>query len=40
MPAWQQAQKKASELLGADGVDLLAKTAWKLGVPEADFLEN
>lgn len=30
-PAWEQGQKKAVELLGADGMDLLAKMAGKLG---------
>ena len=30
VPAWEQAQKKASELLGEDGVALLTKTAKKL----------
>ena len=30
VPAWDQGQKKASELLGQDGVTLLTKTAKKL----------
>lgn len=32
VPAWEQAQKKASELLGEQGVALLATTASKLGL--------
>ena len=31
--AWEEAQGKATELLGEDGVALLAKTAGKLGMP-------
>ena len=33
VPAWEQAQRQAEELLGEDGVALLAKTASKLGMP-------
>jgi DNA-binding MarR family transcriptional regulator len=33
IPAWEQAQKKAEELLGEAGVSMLAKTAGKLGMP-------
>lgn len=32
VPAWEQAQEKASELLGEEGVATLAKTASKLGL--------
>lgn len=32
VPAWEQAQEKASELLGEEGVAMLAKTASKLGL--------
>src|SRR6202011_1430582 len=35
VPAWEQAQQQAEELLGEDGVALLSKTASKLGMPEA-----
>src|SRR5881392_2576600 len=31
VPAWEQAQQQAGELLGEDGVALLTKTAKKLG---------
>jgi DNA-binding MarR family transcriptional regulator len=31
IPAWEKAQRKATEMLGEDGVELLAKTAAKLG---------
>ncbi len=34
VPAWEQAQQQASELLGEDGVALLTKTASKLGMPQ------
>jgi DNA-binding MarR family transcriptional regulator len=34
VPAWEKAQRKAAELLGDDGVALLARTAGKLGIPE------
>ena len=33
VPAWEQAQRQAGELLGEDGVALLTKTASKLGMP-------
>ena len=33
VPAWEQAQRQAEELLGADGVALLTRTAGKLGMP-------
>ena len=36
VPAWEQAQQKAGELLGEDGVALLTKTARKLGMPQAN----
>src|SRR6184192_2460434 len=32
VPAWEQAQQQAGELLGEDGVALLTKTASKLGM--------
>jgi len=35
VPAWEQAQQQAGELLGEDGVALLTKTASKLGMPQA-----
>ena len=35
VPAWEQAQEKASELLGKDGVALLTKTAKKLRMLQA-----
>ena len=35
VPAWEQAQRQAGELLGEDGVALLTKTASKLGMPQA-----
>jgi len=34
VPAWEKAQGKAAELLGGDGVALLARAAEKLGIPE------
>src|SRR5437879_7271034 len=34
VPAWEQAQQQAGELLGEDGVALLTKTAKKLGMPQ------
>src|SRR5437868_12200005 len=34
VPAWEQAQSQATELLGEDGVALLTKTASKLGMPQ------
>jgi DNA-binding MarR family transcriptional regulator len=33
LPAWEEAQRKASELLGPAGVDVVHKTAQKLGFP-------
>jgi DNA-binding MarR family transcriptional regulator len=33
VPAWEQAQQQATELLGEDGVALLNATASKLGMP-------
>lgn len=33
-PSWEKAQQKAGELLGEDGVAVLAKTASKLGMPQ------
>jgi DNA-binding MarR family transcriptional regulator len=33
LPAWEQAQHKAGELLGPEGVALLINTASKLGMP-------
>jgi len=35
VPAWERAQQQAGELLGADGLALLTKTASKLGMPQA-----
>ena len=35
VPAWEQAQQQAAELLGEDGVALLNATASKLGMPQA-----
>jgi DNA-binding MarR family transcriptional regulator len=35
IPAWEQAQRQASELLGSDGVALLDKATEKLGWPGA-----
>jgi len=35
VPAWEQAQQQAGELLGEDGVALLTETAKKLGMPQA-----
>ena len=32
VPAWEQAQQRAGELLGQDGLALLTKTARKLGI--------
>jgi DNA-binding MarR family transcriptional regulator len=34
VPAWEQAQQQAGELLGEDGVALLTKTTSKLGMPQ------
>jgi DNA-binding MarR family transcriptional regulator len=36
VPAWEQAQRRATELLGEEGVALLGKAAKKLGGPRAD----
>jgi DNA-binding MarR family transcriptional regulator len=36
VPAWEQAQRQAGELLGTEGIALLAKAARKLGGPRAD----
>jgi DNA-binding MarR family transcriptional regulator len=33
VPAWEQAQRKAGELLGMEGVALLTNTTSKLGMP-------
>ena len=33
VPAWEQAQQQAAELLGEDGVALLTRTASTLGMP-------
>jgi DNA-binding MarR family transcriptional regulator len=35
VPAWEQAQRQAGELLGEDGVALLTRAAGKLGAPQA-----
>jgi DNA-binding MarR family transcriptional regulator len=34
VPAWEQAQRQAEELLGEDGIALLNKAASKLGMPQ------
>jgi DNA-binding MarR family transcriptional regulator len=36
VPAWEQAQRQAAELLGDEGIALLDKAARKLGGPRAD----
>jgi DNA-binding MarR family transcriptional regulator len=36
VPAWEKAQRQATELLGGDGIALLDQTARKLGKPGAD----
>ena len=36
VPAWEQAQQQAGELLGEDGVAVLSKTVSKLGMPQAN----
>ena len=36
VPAWEQAQRRASELLGGEGVTLLDKAARKVGMSPAD----
>jgi DNA-binding MarR family transcriptional regulator len=35
VPAWEQAQKQAEELLGDEGIALLNKAANRLGMPQA-----
>src|SRR5438552_1543201 len=35
VPAWEQAQRQAEELLGDEGIALLNKAAKKLGMPQA-----
>jgi DNA-binding MarR family transcriptional regulator len=35
VPAWEEAQRQATEFLGADGIALLTKAAGKLGMPQA-----
>ena len=35
VPAWEQAQKQAEELLGDEGIALLNKAAKRLGMPQA-----
>jgi DNA-binding MarR family transcriptional regulator len=34
VPAWEQAQRQAKELLGVEGITLLNKAAKKLGTPQ------
>src|SRR6201997_4863929 len=36
VPAWEEAQRQATELLGDEGIGLLDKTSRKLGGPRAD----
>ena len=36
VPAWEEAQRQATELLGSEGVALLNRAARKLGGPRAD----
>src|SRR2546421_9011736 len=36
VPAWEEAQRQATELLGNDGIALLDKATKKLGGPRAD----
>jgi DNA-binding MarR family transcriptional regulator len=36
VPAWEKAQRQAEELLGEDGVALLARTVPRLGVPRTN----
>jgi DNA-binding MarR family transcriptional regulator len=36
VPAWEEAQRQAAELLGEEGIALLDKAARKLGGPRAD----
>ncbi len=35
VPAWEQAQSRATEFLGEDGIALLSKAASKVGMPQA-----
>ena len=35
VPAWEEAQSRATEFLGEDGIALLSKAASKLGMPQA-----
>jgi DNA-binding MarR family transcriptional regulator len=35
VPAWEQAQRQAADLLGDEGIALVSKAAGKLGMPEA-----
>jgi len=37
VPAWEQAQQQAEELLGKDGVALLTKTVTKVGMPQINL---
>jgi DNA-binding MarR family transcriptional regulator len=36
VPAWEEAQRRASELLGDEGIALLDKAARKVGMSQAD----
>jgi DNA-binding MarR family transcriptional regulator len=36
IPAWEEAQRQAGELLGDEGIALLNKAARKLGMPQAN----
>ena len=36
VPAWEEAQRQATELLGNEGIALLNKAARKLGMPQAN----
>ena len=36
VPAWEQAQRRATELLGGEGIALLDKAARKVGMSQAD----
>ena len=35
VPAWEEAQRRASELLGNEGISLLDKAARKVGMAQA-----
>jgi hypothetical protein len=35
VPAWEEAQRRASELLGNEGISLLDKAARKVGMSQA-----